>query len=354
MSERPKPEQAPSPDVLKPRNVRRLGLEAARKSGLIIAGNEPDQIDVLRVLEPVVADELNRHNSARIKWVPADLLPRDLETGRIFFNPENPDENIVLSPAAQSAMIVNLLTEDNLPAYHRTIADNFGIDGAWGTWTNQWTAEESNHATIMRDFLLLADAVSPAEDEAMRMEQMKQGYAVEKDPLHTLAYVTFQELATRVSHRQTGIASNNKLADAMLKRIAQDENFHMLFYRNLAGAALDVAPNQMMQAIRDEVVSFEMPGANIEGFKIRSLEIANAGIYDLRRHLEEVIMPVLRKWKIFEREDFSGYGEKARNDLAAFIVGLEKAADDFDANRDSGRVERTIAMLKRRAQGSNP
>lgn len=350
MSERPNIDRPPSPDVLKPRNVRRLGLEAARQSGLIIAGKEPDQIAVLSILIPTVEDQLNRHDRTRQKWVPADLLPRDPQTGQIFFNPENPEENIVLSPEAQAAMIVNLLTEDNLPAYHRTIADNFGLDGAWGTWTNQWTAEESNHATVMRDFLILSNAINPAEDEAMRMEQMKQGYDVEKDPLHTLAYVTFQELATRVSHRQTGIASNNKLADAMLKRIAQDENLHMLFYRNLAGAALDVAPNQMMQAIRDEVMSFEMPGANIQGFKVRSLEIANAGIYDLRRHLDEVVMPVLRKWKIFEREDFTGYGELARDELAAFLVNLEKAADDFDANRESGRVEKTIALLKRREQ----
>jgi len=350
MSERPNIDRPPSPDALKPRNVRRLGLEAARQSGLIIAGKEPDQIAVLSILIPTVEDQLNRHDRTRQKWVPADLLPRDPQTGQIFFNPENPEENIVLSPEAQAAMIVNLLTEDNLPAYHRTIADNFGLDGAWGTWTNQWTAEESNHATVMRDFLILSNAINPAEDEAMRMEQMKQGYDVEKDPLHTLAYVTFQELATRVSHRQTGIASNNKLADAMLKRIAQDENLHMLFYRNLAGAALDVAPNQMMQAIRDEVMSFEMPGANIQGFKVRSLEIANAGIYDLRRHLDEVVMPVLRKWKIFEREDFTGYGELARDELAAFLVNLEKAADDFDANRESGRVEKTIALLKRREQ----
>lgn len=350
MSERPNIDRPPSPDVLKPRNVRRLGLEAARQSGLIIAGKEPDQIAVLGILIPNVEEQLNRHNRTRQKWVPADLLPRDPQTGQIFFNPENPEESIVLSPEAQAAMIVNLLTEDNLPAYHRTIADNFGLDGAWGTWTNQWTAEESNHATVMRDFLILSNAINPAEDEAMRMEQMKQGYDVEKDPLHTLAYVTFQELATRVSHRQTGIASNNKLADAMLRRIAQDENLHMLFYRNLAGAALDVAPNQMMQAIRDEVISFEMPGANIQGFRVRSLEIANAGIYDLRRHLDEVVMPVLRKWKIFEREDFTDYGAQARDELAAFLVNLEKAADDFDANRESGRVEKTIALLKRREQ----
>ena len=39
-----------------------------------------------------------------------------------------------LDPIAQTAMIVNLMTEDNLPSYHREIATRFGRDGAWGEW----------------------------------------------------------------------------------------------------------------------------------------------------------------------------------------------------------------------------
>ena len=34
--------------------------------------------------------------------------------------------------------------------------------------------------------------------------------------------------------------------------------------------------------------------------------IAVGGVYDPRIHLNEVVMPVLRKWRIFEREDFTG------------------------------------------------
>ena len=33
---------------------------------------------------------------------------------------------------ARTALIVNLLTEDNLPSYHHEIATLFGRDGAWG------------------------------------------------------------------------------------------------------------------------------------------------------------------------------------------------------------------------------
>ena len=45
-------------------------------------------------------------------------------------------------------MITNLLTEDNLPSYHREIAENFSQDGAWGTWVGRWTAEENRHGIV--------------------------------------------------------------------------------------------------------------------------------------------------------------------------------------------------------------
>lgn len=283
----------------------------------------------------------------RKPWVGADFLPID-EEGKILYRVTDPEQTPLLSDVAQAAMLVNLLTEDNLPSYHRVIANNFGLDGAWGTWTNTWTAEENNHAYVMRAFLDLTRSINPGTLEAARMEQMTQGYDNDKDPLHTLAYVTFQELATRVSHRQTGIACDNTIADAMLQRIAADENLHMLFYRNLAGSALDIAPNQMMQAIRDELIGFEMPGANIQGFRAKALLIAEAGIYDLRRHLEEVIMPVLKKWRIFEREDITGYGAKARDELATFLVAFEVNVGKFEERRDSGAISRTIAALQSR------
>jgi acyl-[acyl-carrier-protein] desaturase len=319
MSERSHLDQPPSSELWLPSSIKRRGQEAVLRSGLVATGGEPNQLDVLRELEPVVASQLARHNTVRQPWVPADYMPIDQQTGQILHRVENPEERPLLSPEAQAAMIVNLLTEDNLPSY-------------------------------LRAFLDLTRAIDPAQNEAMRMEQMKQGYTVERDPLHTLAYVTFQELATRVAHRQTGEATHNDIAEKMLQRIAKDENLHMLFYRELAGSALEIAPNQMMAAIRDEVLSFEMPGANIDGFQVRALQIANAGIYDLERHLQEVVLPVLNKWKIFERDDFTGYGAQARDELADFLAKLKKDADRFNDRRDSGRVAKTIEALQRRSQ----
>jgi acyl-[acyl-carrier-protein] desaturase len=171
------------------------------------------------------------------------------------------------------------------------------------------------------------------------MAHMSAGYdSGDKTAIEALVYVSFQELATRVSHRNTGASTGCPLAEQLLARIATDENLHMVFYRNLVDAALDRAPDTTMNAIRDEVVNFQMPGAGMPGFARNSVTIAKAGIYDLRLHHDEVISPVLRFWKVFSRDDFGPEGEKARDDLAAFLVELDAQATRFVEKRDRQRA----------------
>jgi acyl-[acyl-carrier-protein] desaturase len=44
-------------------------------------------------------------------------------------------------------------------------------------------------------------------------------------------------------------------------------------------------------------------------------------------------MPVLRKWRIFEREDFTGEAARLRDDLGVLINDLEVASDKFDESK---------------------
>jgi acyl-[acyl-carrier-protein] desaturase len=88
-----------------------------------------------------------------------------------------------------------------------------------------------------------------------------------------------------------------------------------------------------MQAVLDVVTHFQMPGNEVEGFTRRSVQIALAGIYDLRIHHDEVIAPVLRAWRVFEREDFGPEGEKARDELAAYLTALDADAARFEERR---------------------
>lgn len=112
----------------------------------------------------------------------------------------------------------------------------------------------------------------------------------------------------------------------------------MLFYRNLLAAAFEVAPSQTMRAVADVLAEFQMPGNGIEGFARKSVAIALAGIYDLRQHRDEVVLPVLRQWDIFEVSGLDAEGEAARDQIAAHLDGLEVAASRFEEKRDARRA----------------
>jgi acyl-[acyl-carrier-protein] desaturase len=297
------------------------------------------QVAVLHELEPVVAENIDRHLSVAREWFPHDYVPWGRGRDFAFLGGEDwQPQDSPLDPVAKVAMTVNLLTEDNLPSYHREIATRFGRDGAWGTWVGQWTAEEGRHSIALRDYLVVTRGVDPVVLERLRMEHTVAGYdAGDRTPLAVLAYVSFQELATRISHRNTGRASGCPVADQLLARIAADENLHMVFYRNLMAAALDIDPDAAMTAIRDEAINFAMPGQGLTGFAKNAITIAKAGIYDLRIHHDDVLVPVLRFWNIFERNDFGSIGERAREELVGFLALVDERARFYEEKRDRAR-----------------
>ncbi len=285
-----------------------------------------DERGLLIELEPEAGRLYDRHDKVAQEWFPHDFIPYRL--GRDFdkdpWTPEQPR----LTGVAQTAFEVNLLTEDNLPSYHRLIHGMFGSgDGAWINWIGRWTAEEGRHAIVLRDYLVVTRNIDPIALERGRMAQLQKGYDLAApDTLHGLAYVAFQELATRISHRNTGRYSDDPVADRIMIRIAADENLHMVFYRDIMSAAIAIEPSAAVCAIVDEVIAFQMPGAGIPGFVRKAAQIARAGIYDIRVHRDEVLMPILRHWRIFELTNLDEAAELARVRLAEHLDKLEAAA----------------------------
>ena len=198
---------------------------------------EYDERGLLIELEPEAGRLYDRHLKVAQEWFPHDYIPYRL--GRDFDKePWTPDQPR-LTGVAQTAFEINLLTEDNLPSYHRLIHGMFGNgDGAWINWVGRWTAEEGRHAIVLRDYLMVTRNIDPILLERGRMTQLEKGYDLASpDTLHGLAYVAFQELATRISHRNTGRYSDDPVADRIMIRIAADENLHMVFYRDIMAAA---------------------------------------------------------------------------------------------------------------------
>jgi acyl-[acyl-carrier-protein] desaturase len=62
--------------------------------------------------------------------------------------------------------------------------------------------------------------------------------------------------------------------------------------------------------------------------------MAKAGIYDLRIHHDEVVLPVLFKdWKIDKLTGLSEEAEEARDGIANYLVMLDAMASHYEEKR---------------------
>jgi len=317
-----------------------------------------DDIGLLDALRDDVATLFDRHLSTTKEWFPHELVPwsrgRDFEAGEAWDPGAFP-----LPDAVRSALFVNLLTEDNLPYYFETIDRVFGHEGVWREWSHRWTAEEARHSIALRDFMTVTRMLDPHMLEDGRMMQMSGGQVPDPhSPVDGFVYVALQELATRIAHRNTGRALREQLPDhpageagyELINRVAADENFHFLFYRDITSAALEIAPSLVVPAIERQVREFEMPGTGIPGFKRHAMAIANAGLYNLLQHHDQILEPVVIKWwKIESLQGLTAEAEQAREALIRQIQRIGTAARRL-AERAREAAERARLTLTDRTR----
>ena len=291
---------------------------------------------ILEELSPKAGELLERHLKSAKDWYPHTYIPweRGVNMGEGY---EWDPRAYPLPDAVRSALFVNLLTEDNLPYYHAHIAGMLGVHkDAWLTWNHRWTAEEDRHSMVIRDYLTVTQAIDPFDLERARMQQMSTAVVPEPPSVaDTLAYVSLQELATRISHRNTGKMLTDPAGTEVMVRVAQDENLHFLFYRDAFGAILEIDPSTAMLAMERQVRDFQMPGVGIPGFKAHALAIAKAGIYDMALHHDQILYPVvIRHYKMDQTTGLSPEAERAQAALIERIERISKAARRVQQRRE--------------------
>ncbi len=290
--------------------------------------------ELLAVLEPTAAKLYDRHMGVAKEWFPHEYVPwgrgKDFDPQHQW-SPEDSDfgsSEWTMPDAVRAALFVNLLTEDNLPYYTRDINSVFGGDSAYGAWARNWTAEEGRHAIVIRDYLTVSRAIDPVALERARMHQVRGAQVPAPDDVfEALAYLSMQELATRIAHRNTGKLIGDKAGQDVMLRVGNDENLHFLFYRDLATAALEADPSNMMIGIERAVRNFAMPGTGIQNFNELAKLIAKTGIYDFKVHHEQILEPVvIRHWKVKDVSGLTPTAQKAQEDLVARIDKIGRVA----------------------------
>jgi acyl-[acyl-carrier-protein] desaturase len=268
----------------------------------------------------------NRHLAASKQWYPFEDVPWD--SAADFAEEAWNAQQYPLSTGVQSAIIVNVLTEDNLPYYTHTLMSPIAPEHPLREWSRRWTAEEWRHSAAIRDWILATRAIDPYRLEDDRMVQMSKGEVPQSQSVaEMISYVSFQELATQVAHRNTGMAlDKQKRGKKIMSKVAGDEGLHHAFYRDLVLAGLEIDPSTMVMAIQSELRTFKMPGTGIPGFDQHEVAIALAGIFGAQQFVDAVVKPTLGHWRIDELEGLSAEAEKAREKIFKNVAGLTRLA----------------------------
>jgi len=286
------------------------------------------RVDLLVEIAPDVERLYNRHLEAPRLWYPHEQI--NWGEGEDFNERPWSPEDYPLSDGVRSSIYVNLLTEDNLPYYTDSILTHAPKGHPIRDWSCQWTMEENRHAMVMRDWVHISRCINPTLLEDGRRVQMQKGEVPHPPTFAELiAYVSFQERATQIAHRNTGakLPKDDKIGRNVLALIAGDETKHYLFYRDLTLAAFAIDPSAMMIAVSKQVSTFAMPGTGIPNFTRHAVRIAKEGIYGLGQYLGDVLNPILGLWDIEHLKGLTKEAELARVDLVNVKAKIAESVD---------------------------
>jgi acyl-[acyl-carrier-protein] desaturase len=288
-----------------------------------------EKLELVEAIDAEVEKLMEEHLARRSDWYFHDIVP--WERGESFRDKPWDVSQCTISEDARTALILNLLTEDNLPYYHALIETNMPNTSAFAKWNHLWTAEEGQHAIGIRSYLLTSRNCDPYELENDRKSTMINGYQPSfDDPTEIFAYTAMQELATRVSHRNAGKITDDPAAFELMRHIAIDENHHFIFYKGIMQAMLDQAPDLVLGGIHRVFDNFQMPGVAMPNFLRRSIEVAKAGVYNLRIHHDRVVLPLIKDWKIADLSDLKPATAELQDRIMALPAQILDKAERFE------------------------
>ncbi len=293
----------------------------------------PHKREVIASIEDFVESQLPILKSVEDSWQPDDYLP-DMSA-------ENWEEEIrefragaaALSDEVLVVLVGDMITEEALPTY-QTLLNTFvgasdptgASDSAWARWSRGWTAEENRHGDLLNKYLFLTGRVDMRAVETTIQYLIRNGFdpGAHQDPYKGFIYTSFQERATRISHRNVARLAQ-KAGDEHLKTIcgliAGDEARHEKAYTAFISKIMAIDPNGAILAFRDLMKSqIVMPaqlmydGSDPDLFEHFSLIAQRMGVYTAQ-HYAEIVEHLVRTWEVATLSGLSTEASEAQDFL---------------------------------------
>ncbi|BBZ32159.1 acyl-ACP desaturase [Mycolicibacterium confluentis] len=261
-------------------------------------------------LEPVVAENLQRHLDTAEEWFAHDYVPFEQGENFAFLGGRDwdPSQQTLPQPVVDALEILQI-TKDNLAGYHREIVEHFILDWKWGRFIGRWTAEEHLHAIVLRNYLVVTRNFDPTANEDVRVDHvMNKGYlARDFTQIETLVFMSFFEKSFAVFCRRLAEQIEEPVLRSLIERIALDEERHELFFRNLVRWCVDYDEAETVVAVARRAAGLQVPGADIDAYPQKVANVAESGIFGPEQ-LKAVIS-----------EEIAAFGLAERPELREFI-----------------------------------
>ena len=294
---------------------------------------QPNKLEVIADMEDFVEGQLPMLKSVEESWQPNDFLPdmtsegwrESLEAFRAA-SAAVPDDVLVV-------LVGDMVTEEALPTYQTLLNSFEGVsdptgasDSPWSRWSRGWTAEENRHGDLLNRYLYLTGRVDMRAVEVTIQHLIRNGFdpGAHQDPYKGFVYTSFQERATRISHRNVARLAQ-RAGDDHLKTIcgivAGDEARHEKAYTAFISHIFDVDPSGAILAFRDLMKNqIVMPahlmydGKDPDLFDHFSIVAQRIGVYTAQ-HYAEIIDHLVSTWSVETRTGLSAEAAEAQEFL---------------------------------------
>lgn len=304
------------------------------------------RFEVIRSMEEFVRNSLkDLLIPVEKSWQPQDFLP-DMSKPTWSSELENfrnraanlPDDLLVV-------LVGDMVTEEALPTYQTWINRLSGLedptgnsDSPWAQWSRGWTSEENRHGDLLNKYLYLSGRVDMRAVETTVHHLIKNGFnpQTENDPYLGFVYTSFQERATKISHRNVATLARKAGEETLHKicgLIAGDEARHEKAYKLFMSKVLELDPAGGVMAFAKMMkTKISMPAMLMSDgrpenlFQKYSMVAQKTGVYTTRDYAE-IISELVNNWNLPTIQGLSDVAAKAQDYVCSLSERYLKLAD---------------------------
>ena len=309
-------------------------------------GIDPEQFEVISSIEGFVGEQLDTLlKPVNESWQPSDFLPDMSQPDWADRITEFRQRAKGLTDEVLVVLVGDMVTEEALPTYQtwlnrlRGVTDQTGSsDSPWARWSRGWTSEENRHGDLLNRYLYLTGRVDMRAVEVTIHHLINHGFdpKTENDPYLGFIYTSFQERATKISHRNVGTLAMRAGDEGLQKicgLIAGDEARHERAYKLFMTKIFEVDPSGAVRAfatmMRRKIVmpAVLMSDSVDENLFLHFSRIAQRlGVYTALDYAD-IIDDLVEHWGVPALSGLTGLAAKAQDYLSALGERYRVLAD---------------------------